>query len=99
MKLRSRARWNEGHGRRRFVTERRVRPDRVVMPPPTFDDDLGFLQRVEGLAVEKLVSQLRVEALAIAILPRAAWLDISGPGAYSCNPLLQSLGDELRAIV
>ena len=45
------------------VAKRRVRADRVVVVPPAFDDDLGFLERVEDLAVEQLVAQLGVEAL------------------------------------
>jgi hypothetical protein len=35
-----------------------VRPDRVVVPAPALDDDLGFLERVEDLAVEQLVPEL-----------------------------------------
>src|SRR5215213_3957074 len=35
----------------------RVRADRVVVPTPTLDDDLGFLERIEDLAVEQLVPE------------------------------------------
>jgi hypothetical protein len=34
-----------------------MRPDRVVVPPPAFDDDLRFLQRVEDFAIKQLVAQ------------------------------------------
>ncbi len=54
---RRRSRGEAGHehlGRRRLVTERRVRPHRIVMLPPALDDDLGLSQRVEDLAVEQL---------------------------------------------
>ena len=35
-----------------------MRPDRIVVPAPTLDDDLGFLERREDLAVEQLVAEL-----------------------------------------
>jgi hypothetical protein len=34
-----------------------VRPNGVVVTTPALDDDLGFPQRVEYLAVEQFVSQ------------------------------------------
>ena len=58
-----------------------MRPDRVVVPPPALDDYLCLLQRVEDLAIQKLISQLRVEALTIAILPGAAGHNVGGLGA------------------
>ena len=69
------------------------------MPPPAFDDDPGFLQRVEDLAVEQFIAKLRVEALAIAVLPRAAGLDVGRPGSDRSDPFLDGFGNELRAIV
>jgi hypothetical protein len=33
-----------------------MRPDRVVVAPPTFDDDLGLTQRVEDFAIEQFIS-------------------------------------------
>src|SRR6187455_3297124 len=70
----------------------------VVVAPPCFDDDLCLGEAVEDLAVEQFVAKLRVEALAVAVLPRAARLDERGLGADSCNPLSHSLGDELRPL-
>jgi hypothetical protein len=35
-----------------------VRADRVVVPTPALDDDLGLLERGEDLAVEQLVPEL-----------------------------------------
>jgi hypothetical protein len=35
-----------------------MRSHRVVVLPPSFDDDLGFLQRVEDFAIEPLVTKL-----------------------------------------
>jgi hypothetical protein len=34
-----------------------MRTDRVVVPPPAFDDDLCLLQRVENFAIEQFVAQ------------------------------------------
>jgi hypothetical protein len=45
----------------------RLEPDGAVMPSPTLDGDLGFLQGAEDLAVERRFAELRVEALAIAV--------------------------------
>ena len=36
----------------------RGRADRVVVPTPALDDDLGLLERGEDLAVEQLVPEL-----------------------------------------
>ena len=74
-------------------------PDRVVVPSPALDDDLGFAQTVEDLAVEQLIAKASVEAFDVAVLPRTASLDVSGLGADSCDPFLHGLGDELRSVV
>ena len=55
-----------------------MRPDRVVVPPPAINDDLCLLQRIEDLAIQKLISKLRVETLTIAILLGAAVRDVGG---------------------
>jgi hypothetical protein len=34
-----------------------------------FDDDLSFSEGIEDLAIEQLVTQARVEALDVAVLP------------------------------
>ena len=76
-----------------------MRPDRVEVPPPAFDDDLGFLQRVEDFAAEKFVAQTCIEALDVAVLPWTAWCDVGGLRANSSNPFLHGLRHELRPIV
>jgi hypothetical protein len=48
------------------------------VPTPTLDDDLGLVQRVEELAIKKLVAQARIEALDGAVLPRTARVDVGG---------------------
>jgi hypothetical protein len=44
--------------------------------PPSFDDYLGFFQRVEQLSVEKLIAHLPVKRFASAIFPEGRWLDL-----------------------
>src|SRR5262249_50734367 len=66
-----------------------MRPDRTVMAPPAFDDDLSFSEGIEDLAVEQPIAQARVEALDVAVLPRTAAVD----------PSLDGIGDELRPII
>ena len=55
-----------------------MRSHRVVVLPPSFDDNLSFVQRVEDFSIKELVAELRVEALAVAILPGAAGHDVGG---------------------
>src|SRR5215211_931895 len=76
-----------------------MRPDGIVMPAPALDDDLCLAESVEDLAVEQLVPEPSIEALDIAILPGAAWSDVGGLGSDREDPLLNGLGDELRAVV
>src|SRR5262245_54891829 len=76
-----------------------MRPDRVVMAPPAFDDDLSFVEGVEDLAIEQLIAKARVEALDVAVLPGAASLNVGGLGTDSRDPFLHRLGDELRSVV
>ncbi len=67
-----------------------MRFERVVLMSPALDQDLGFEQRIEELAVEKLGAELSVEGFDVAVLPRASGLDEQGasvgpdPTAESC---------------
>ncbi len=65
----------------------------IVVASPALDDDLGLAQSVEDLAVEQLIAKASVEALDVAVLPRAAALDVSGLGTDSRDPFLHGLGD------
>ena len=69
------------------------------MPPPALDDDLGFAKRVEDFAVEQLVSQARVEAFDIAVLPGAARFDVGGLCTDCADPFLHRFGHELRPVI
>jgi hypothetical protein len=62
-------------GCRRPISERSVRPERVVLMSPALDQDLGLEQRIEELAIEKFGAEFPVERFDIAILPRASGLD------------------------
>ncbi len=58
------------------VSQRTVGSQVVVFPPPVFDHDPSFGQRIEHLSVEALVAQPSVEALDKTVLPRAARIDV-----------------------
>src|SRR4051812_2112420 len=42
---------------------------------PAFDENLGFLQRIEEFPVQQLIPQLPVKGFDVSILPRTPWLD------------------------
>ena len=48
-----------------------MRSELVVVPPPLLDQHLGLPQRVEDFPIEQLVPELAVEALVVAVFPRA----------------------------
>jgi len=76
-----------------------VRSDRVVVLAPLLDHNLGFLQAVEDLSIEALVAQLAVEGFAIAVLPRAAGLDVERLCSELCEPATHDLGRHLSTVV
>ena len=61
-------------------------PDRVGVASPALDDDLGLAQSVEELTVEQLIAKAGVEAPDVAVLPRAAPLDVGGLGTDNRDP-------------
>ena len=48
----------------------------IVVDAPLFDDDLGFQEAVEDLAVQQFVPELAVAGLSVAVLPGGARLDV-----------------------
>ena len=76
-----------------------MRPNRVEVPPPAFDHDLSLPQRIEDFTIEQFVTQARIEALDIAVLPGATRCDVGGLCADRCDPLLHSLGHKFWPIV
>lgn len=61
--------WNDALRCRWSISQSTMQPDRVVVDAPLLDQVIGFAPAVEEFAVEQLFSVLRVEALAIPVLP------------------------------
>ena len=76
-----------------------MRTYRVEVIAPLLDHDLSFFQTVKYFLVGAFVAQFAVERLAIAVLPRAARLDVERPGAEFSKPVANHLGRHLRAVV
>ena len=51
---------------------------RVEVPPPRFDNHLGLAAAAEPLDAEAFVTELAVEGLVGAVLPRLAGIDDGG---------------------
>src|SRR5208283_5937403 len=81
------------------VSQRRMRPYRVVMHSPLLDHHLGLLQRVEDLSVQALIPELAVEAFTVPVLPGTAGLDVQRLRAHGRQPLPQSFRNKLGPIV
>src|SRR5210317_1171455 len=90
---------NDGFWCRWSVAQSTMRSFSVVVFSPFFDQDLCLFQRVEDLAVQKFISKPCIEAFAVAVFPRASWLNVGGLSADRCNPITDGLSNELWAIV
>jgi hypothetical protein len=55
--------------------------------------------RGKQLGVEELVPESAVEGFGKAVLPREAWLDVSGCGSTLFAQAPQGMGDEFGAVV
>ena len=90
-----------GDGLRRWwpPSQAGMGPDGVVVLSPLFDDNPGLSHGVEDLAIEQFVSELTVEGLAVAVLPRAAGFDKERPHLQLAKPFPHGDGRHLRAIV
>lgn len=76
-----------------------MRPGAVVLSAPALGQDLDFLERVEDLAIEKLVSEPGVEGFDVSVLPGTAWLDEERSHVQAAEPIADRLSRELRAVV
>jgi hypothetical protein len=65
------------------ITQGTVRPFRIIFPPPALYQDLGLLQGVKNLPVEKLITQLPIETLVVAALPWTARFNVERFDSYS----------------
>ncbi len=68
------------------------------MDAPAFGQHAQSFDRVEDLTVQELVPQLGVEALAVAVLPRRAGLDVQRLCSCFGQPLPWVFRDELQPI-
>ena len=71
----------------------------VVEAPPLLDQDLRFGECGEDFAVQAFISQLSIEALAVAVLPGAAGLDVECLHVEPGEPIAHRDGNELRAVI
>ena len=71
----------------------------VVRVPPLLNDNASFLHAREFFAVQTLVSEATIETFDVAVLPRAAGLDIGGADIDLFQELSDTTADELRTVV
>ena len=76
-----------------------MRPEGVVFPAVVLDDHSRFGEGPELLPVKAFVPESSVEALHIAVLPRAAGFDVDRLDPVLGEPLLHRLGDELAPVI
>jgi hypothetical protein len=75
----------------RPVAKRRVWPAGIVVQSPAFSQYSHLLHRVEDLSVQELVLQLRVEGLAVSVLPWTAGFDVQCSDPVAAIHLRRSL--------
>ena len=71
----------------------------VVIGTPMIRQTLHRRAVVEDFQEKKLISEATVEALNESVLPRTTRLNVKGAYIKLREPLAQSLGNELRAVV
>ena len=76
-----------------------MRATRVVLTAPAFDEDLGFLQRIEEFPIQQLIPQLPVKGLDVPILPRTPWLDEERCDGQHAVPSPQGPRDKFWAVI
>ena len=75
-----------------------MRPNGVVMDAPSLDENLGLGERVEDLAIEEFISEFPIEAFIVAILPRAAGLDIKRLYTQTLEPIPDDFSCKFAAV-
>ena len=76
-----------------------MRPALVVVLAPVADQDPGFGEARELLAVEQFVSDAGVEGLHERVLPRAARLDEHAAGGAEATPVSERVRRQLGPVV
>src|ERR1019366_5677478 len=79
--------------------QRTVRPSGVVLLPPPFDNHFCFPKVIEYFSIQQIVSELTVETLVVAVLPRTSRLNVERLYAKLRQPVLDLFRHELRPIV
>ena len=88
-----------GEASRWHAAQAAVRPDLVVVRSPNRHGLPGLVQSLEPALVEMLVAELSVEALDVAVLHGAPWLDQDMANAMRLGPGHECPTGELRAVV
>ena len=70
-----------------------MQSDCGVVPAPFLDDDLGILQRVEDLAIEELIPEAGIQALAKVDEDCQRLMSVSGIGPVIASAMLAAIGD------
>ena len=76
-----------------------MRSDGIVVPSPVLDQHFRLSKCREDFAVQEFVPQFRVQAFAIAILPRTSRFDVKRFDADPAEPFSHVDCDELWAVV
>ena len=76
-----------------------MRSDRVVFLKPVIDSHTSFGQRAEQPSIQTGRANDRIDALAVGILPRTAWIDVMRVHVLFLQPFLHRLRNRFRAIV
>lgn len=71
----------------------------IVAAAPALDQHPGFLEAIEDLAVEALVSELADEAFIVPVLPRTAGFDLERLQINLQEPVPDRLRRKLAAVV
>ena len=88
-----------GEASRWHAPQAAVRPDFVVVRAPDGHGCSGLMQGLEPALVEVLIAELAIEALDVAVLHRAPWLDQDVADAMRLRPGHECPAGELRAVV
>ena len=88
-----------GELRRGLVVQGTMRPVVVVIKPPAIDDPPGVFQTEEQLAIQQFVPETAVEALDVAVFPRAALGDKQRLHVGSVQPSSHRAGDKLGTVI
>jgi len=76
-----------------------VWPVVIVLLPEGFHNSLRLSTVPEDFTIQTFIPQLIVEALNVAILPRAAWRNEQGLAVGCLQPPTDCPGDKLRPII